>query len=304
MDRIVLVIKPTRFEELIRRHMTESAAQFALESREQSIAPYQQEDEAYQAAISEIRSQVSNDIQLTTVSREDLPNFLFREKDLIVVCGPDGLFVNVAKYAGDQLIVGINPDPRTITGNLMVFAPKDVGSILGKLGKGLLKVEELPFVKASIDDDRVVWGINDIFIGRRDQVSARYEITFDGRRERQSSSGIIVSTGVGCEGWLKSVTAMVEGIVGRSVPHELRNLPRYESNELVFVVREPFPSPNTGISIVIGRVTPESPFTAVSEMPDGGYIFSDGIVEKAVSWKAGSKVTISVGDRHVKRVVK
>ncbi len=305
MDRIVLVTKPTRLEELKRQHMTESAAAFALESRGQSIVPYQREDEAYQAALSAIRSQISNDMQLTIASREDLPNFLFREKDLIVVCGPDGLFVNVAKYTGDQLVVGVNPDPKTITGNLMVFEPKDVGSILGKLEKGPLKVEKLPFVKASIDDgERVVWGINDIFIGRRDQVSARYEVSFDGRSERQSSSGIIVSTGVGCEGWLKSVAAMVEGIVGRSVSHGLRNPPAYESDELVFVVREPFPSPNTGTSIVTGRVTPESPLTAVSEMPDGGYIFSDGIVEKAVSWKAGSTVTISVGDRYVRRVAK
>lgn len=304
MDRIVLVTKPTRLEELIREHMTESAAAFALESREQSIVPYQEEDGVYQAAISRIRSQIPNDVQLSAVSREGLPNFLFREKDLILVCGPDGLFVNAAKYAGNQLVVGINPDPKTITGNLMVFAPNEVGSILGKLEKGLLKVEKLPFVKASVDDDRVVWGINDIFIGRRDQVSARYVVSFNERSERQSSSGIIVSTGVGCEGWLKSVAAMVVGLSSRGAGHRLVNLPAYENDELVFVVREPFPSPNTGTSIVTGHVTPDYPLSAISEMPDGGYIFSDGVVEKALPWKAGSTVTVTVGDRYVQRVVK
>jgi hypothetical protein len=39
-------------------------------------------------------------------------------------------------------------------------------------------------------------------------------------------------------------------------------------------------------------------------MPNGGYIFSDGVVEKALEWNAGSRVVISVGDRYVQRFVR
>jgi hypothetical protein len=39
-----------------------------------------------------------------------------------------------------------------------------------------------------------------------------------------------------------------------------------------------------------------------SEMPEGGRIFSDGIVERALDWNAGSKVTVTVGDRYIRRV--
>jgi hypothetical protein len=38
-------------------------------------------------------------------------------------------------------------------------------------------------------------------------------------------------------------------------------------------------------------------------MAMGGYIFSDGVVEKAIEWNAGSKVTVTVGERHVERIV-
>ncbi|MDO8518160.1 MAG: hypothetical protein Q7S26_02620 [bacterium] len=304
MDRVVIVTKSSRLEELVLQHLTEGAATFTLESRGQSIAPYKDEDATYKAALAEVRRQIPNDLPVTTVRREDLPNFLFRDKDLIVVCGPDGLFANLAKYAGDQPILTVNPDPKTVAGKLMLFPPQAVGGVIAQVQAGTYRAERLPFVKASIDDDRVVWGINDIFIGRKDHVSARYEMAFDGQTEHQSSSGIIVSTGVGSTGWLRSVVAMVAGLTREGTQSKLSSLPAATSNELVFVVREPFPSPNSGTSLVTGRVVPGKPLTVSSEMPDGGYIFSDGVVEKAVEWNAGSRVVLSVGDRYVQRIVR
>jgi NAD kinase len=304
MDRIVIVTKPSRLEELVLQHLTEGTAKFVLESRGQSIEPYKDEDFVYKAALAEVRRQIPNDLPVTTVHREDLPNFLFRDKDLVVVCGPDGLFVNLAKYIGSQPVLTVNPDPKTIAGVLMLFPPQEVGSVIARIQQEKQEFERLPFVKASIDDDRVVWGVNDIFIGRKDHVSARYELAFGGQKEAQSSSGIIVSTGVGSTGWIRSVTAMLIGLTREGIPHKLSFLPDATSAELVFVVREPFPTPNTKTSLVTGRVTPNHPLVVNSEMPTGGYIFSDGVVEKAVEWNAGSKVVISVGDRYVRRVAR
>jgi NAD kinase len=303
MDRVVIVTKPSRLEELVLQHLTQGAAQFILESRGQSIEPYEEEDAAYKAAIAAVRRQIPNDLPVTTVSREDLPNFLFRDKDLIVVCGPDGLFVNLAKYIGSQPVLTVNPDPKTVAGVLMLFPAHAVGGMITQAQEGRHRLERLPFVKASIDEEHVVWGINDIFIGRTDHVSARYEMAFGNQREHQSSSGIIVATGVGATGWLRSIAVMVGGLSQEGAPNKLASLPSATSNELVFVVREPFPSPNTGTKLVTGRVVPGKPLAVSSEMPDGGYIFSDGVVERAVEWNAGSKVVISVGDRYVQRII-
>jgi hypothetical protein len=298
MDRVVLVTKSSRLEELVLQHLTEGAARFIVESRGQSIETYKAEDAAYKASLAEIRRQIPNDLPLTSVTREDLPNFLFRDRDLIVVCGPDGLFVNLAKYVGSQPVLTVNPDPKTVAGVLMLFPPNAVGHAIAQAQDGRHRLELLPFVKASIDDDRIVWGVNDIFIGRKDHVSARYQITFGNEQERQISSGIIVSTGVGSTGWMRSVVAMITGLA-RGTPGKLSSLPSATSKELVFVVREPFLSPESGAGIVTGRIVPGRTLTVSSEMPDGGYIFSDGIVERAVEWNAGSKVEISVGDRYV-----
>ena len=279
MDRVVVVTKPTRLEELIAQYLTEGAAQFSLESQGKSIEPYRVEDATYRAALAEIHRQIPNDLSVTTVSRRDVPHFLFRDNDLIVACGPDGLFIHLAKYVGDQLVLTVNPDPRQVAGALMLFPPSAVGKAIAQVRAGTHQVERLPFAKAVVDD-RVVWGIGDIFIGRRDHISARYEISFDGRQEVQSSSGIIVSTGIGCPGWIRSIATMAAGLHFGRLPRALEGLPSATDAQLVFVVREPFPSPDTGVSIVTGRVFPSEPLRVTSTMPTGGCIFSDGVTEK------------------------
>jgi NAD kinase len=303
MDRVVIVTKPTRLEDLVREHLTEGAAEFNFTSRGQSIAPYRAEDETYRTALAEVRRQIPNDLSVAEVSRGDLPHFLFRPTDLIVVCGPDGLFVNAAKYLGSQPVLAVNPDPSTVMGALMLFPPSSVGSVIAQVRAKAHRVERLPFVRALIDEERVVWGINDLFIGRTDHISARYALSFGTKKERQSSSGIIVSTGVGSTGWMRSVAAMAAGLIPEGTSHRLSSLPTAAQNELVFVVREPYPSPSTGATLVTGRVRPGAPLTAVSEMPHGGAIFSDGVVEQALEWNAGSTVAVSVGDRYVERIV-
>jgi len=303
VDRVVIVTKPTRLEELVQEHMNEGVAAFVLDSHGQSIVPYQEEDKRYRWALDVLRQQIPNDLMVAVLPRAEIPQFLFRDTDLVVPCGPDGLFVNVAQYVDRQLVVGMNPDPRSVSGALMTFSPYQFRWLLQRIRNGEYGVEELPFARAVIDNDRTVWGLNDIFIGLGNQVSARYRITYDGQSEHQSSSGVIVSTGVGASGWMRAIQAMFDGLMeGETVDYALSSLPDPQEPELVFVVREPFPTPSTGVSIVTGRIVPGVSLELVCEMSKGGVIFSDGIVERAVPWEAGSTVVITVGDRVLRRI--
>ena len=305
MDRIVIITKPTRFEDLITTHLTEGAAEFTLGLNGQSIEPYRLEHKTYKGALVQIQQQIPNDCNVAFVTRKDIPTFLFRESDIVIICGPDGLFANTAKYLSDQPIITVNPDP-SVRSILMLHSPDKVGKLILDVQAKKHTLEAVPLLKASVNDgESVVWGINDLFIGRKDHVTAIYKITFgvDNRTERQSSSGIIVSTGVGSTGWIRSVVEMMKCLGSYGPTCKLARLPRPTDKELVFVVREPFPSPTTGTSLTTGRITPEVSLTVYSEMSKGGCIFSDGVIEKAVDWNSGSKVVVSVGDRYVQRVV-
>jgi hypothetical protein len=62
--------------------------------------------------------------------------------------------------------------------------------------------------EASLSDGQRLLAFNDLFIGPRSHVSARYRIAWQGKDEPQSSSGVLVATGAGSTGWLSSVFNM------------------------------------------------------------------------------------------------
>ncbi|KZX76084.1 hypothetical protein A3715_22200 [Oleiphilus sp. HI0009] len=146
--------------------------------------------------------------------------------------------------------------------------------------------------KATLNDGQELLAVNDLFIGPRYQTSARYEIQVDGKREVQSSSGIIISTGLGSTGWLKSVVAGASGVIGGS--REIDASFAWDTNQLKFAVREPFPSQTTGTELVYGSVETESSMTVSSLMSGNGVIFSDGMVDDYLEFNSGAFLNIGV----------
>jgi len=61
---------------------------------------------------------------------------------------------------------------------------------------------------------------------------------------------------------------------------------------LYFSVREPFPSKVTGTEVVFGKVDQKAPLHIVSEMPDYGVIFSDGIETDYLEFNSGMEAII------------
>ena len=139
-------------------------------------------------------------------------------------------------------------------------------------------------------------------------ISARYKISTGGKSENHSSSGVIVSTGVGSTGWFKSLLAGASGIVqnlgtetakqGRTTKLAPKSEFAWDADYLCFTVREPFPSKTTQAGLVFGRVTSKQPLLIESQMPEHGVIFSDGIENDFLEFRSGVRATITPADRH------
>jgi hypothetical protein len=154
--------------------------------------------------------------------------------------------------------------------------------------------------KAQSSDGLTLYGVNDLFIGPKSHVSARYHIQSGAKTEHQSSSGIIVSTGLGSTGWLKSIVAGARGIgsaLGASIPTDHLKDFSWGSDYLYFTVREPFPSKSSEATLVFGKITQTAPLTLISQMPEHGVIFSDGIEADFLEFNSGARATITVADR-------
>lgn len=308
-EKIVLVTRKTRLEGLIERFNTIGQARFYLEHSGGDFTLYQREHDVYYAAVSDLRSKLQELIKLQEIERGMLPNFLFTETNIVVTIGIDGLVANTAKYLNGQPLIAVNPDPANVDGILLPFdVQKAVVAAKGVL-KNQMTMRKISMANVYLNDGQTLLAFNDFFVGVKSHVSARYSVEINGHQERQSSSGIIVSTGVGSTGWLSSMFNMANGILAgeRSVDHKNQSVPTsrfdWESEQLVFVVREPFISKTSSAKLVFGYITPQSPLVIRSEIPESGVIFSDGVEADFLSFNSGAIAVISLADKKTNLVV-
>lgn len=296
-ERVVIVTRETELEQLVARFNTVPQARFYLEHAGQDFDRIERAHAQYHAVFDRVRRAVHQGLKLQVIGREFLPQYGFEAADLVVAVGPDGLVVNTAKYLSGQPILPINPDPATIEGVLVPFGPDDPGQALGRAVAGDIAVRSVSMAEARLQDGQRLLAFNDLFVGARSHVSARYRLRKDGREEDQSSSGIIVSTGAGSTGWMRSVYAGAVGVaaaMGRPIapPPEGGRIP-WDSDYLLYAVREPWPSKASGAEMVFGEVRGDSPLIVESHMAENGVIFSDGIEADRLAFNAGATATIA-----------
>jgi hypothetical protein len=162
------------------------------------------------------------------------------------------------------------------------------------------KTQSITFGEVVLNDGQQLLAVNDFFIGMKGHTSARYEITMDGKRERKSSSGIIISTGLGSTGWLTSVitgAARIAAALGQRLPVMPGEQPvPWDSDFLFYSVREPFPSTSTGTELTFGRISKDTPLEVISNMPAEGIIFSDGMEQDYLEFNTGRIARIGVAE--------
>lgn len=297
-DKIVVVTRPTRLEELITRFNTRGQARFYIEHAGGDFGEYEREHERYHEALDLVRGAAALGLPRQVLDRALLPTYTFGGGDVVVVVGQDGLVANTAKYAGGQPIIGINPDADRVDGILLPFRPSEARGVLSRVLDGRATTRAVTLAEAVLGDGQRLLAFNDLFLGARTHVSARYRLRFADRAEAQSSSGVLVSTGAGSTGWMSSVFNMAAG-VSRFVGGSAGAPPRldWEDRRLLYAVREPFVSRQSSAELVAGLVGDGAELVLESLMPSGGAIFSDGIEADYLEFNAGAVARVRAADR-------
>lgn len=307
IENAAIIINRTRLESLVHRFNTRSQARFYIEHSGGNFRDYELEHETFHHSLEKVVESLRKELKIRVVERKFIPNFLFGEKDMIVVVGQDGLVANAAKYAKGLPILGVNPDADRYDGILLPFNVENFESGWQNLLRGKAMFREVTLAEARTNDGQTLLAFNDFFVGPSSHTSARYRITHAGKSEDQSSSGVIVSTGAGSTGWLSSVLNMTNGVT-----HSFGNaangsrisfsLP-WDTSRLAFVVREPFRSKQSGVELSAGLISRSEKLILESHMPSGGVVFSDGIETDFIQFNSGVKVEIGVAAQRARVVV-
>jgi NAD kinase len=295
--KVVLVTRHSRLEELIVRHNTLAQAKFYVEHLGADFGDYLAENEAYARSLRIVVQALQAWGRYQLLDRQMLPNFVFSPTDIVVALGQDGLVANTMKYLQGQPLIGLNPEPSRWDGILLPFRPEDLGSVLEDVAADRRATKAVTMAEARLSDGQSLRAVNDLFIGPKSHTSALYELSYQGKTEFQSSSGLIVSTGLGSTAWLKSVVTgslAIANSLGAGSPGTEYTPIAWDSPELAFAVREPFPSRTSSTSLVYGHVQADQPLRVRSRMPESGIIFSDGIEADFLRFTAGMEATVSV----------
>jgi len=303
-EKIILVTRKTRLDELVERFNTRAQAEFYIQHAGGDFSAYVAEHDAYQRSFELVRRSIEVGLKIQVMDRALVPTYLFSKSDLIVTLGQDGLVANTAKYVGGQPILAVNPDPERFDGILLPFQPGDLRPRLEQALLGKSSVRAVTLAEAKMKDGQRLLAFNELFVGASTHVSARYRIRHGEQRENHSSSGIIVSTGAGSTGWLSSIFNETSGILaflGGAPVKPVRMA--WEENRLLFVVREPFVSRHSEATVVAGTILPNAPLALESQMPTGGVIFSDGIEADRLDFNSGAIANIRIAREKANLVV-
>lgn len=289
----IIVTNKTRLAQLIDRFNTLAQAEFYINNLGGDFAAYLEEDRVFQESLSIIQSRLSQVLKCKLLDRKYLANYLFAPNQLVLVVGQDGLVANTAKYTHRVPIIAINPDPGRFDGVLLPYTRDNFMDAVAATRAGNAGIEKRCFAKAVLGDGQELLAFNDLFVGASSHVSARYQISYQGRKESHSSSGVIIATRAGATGWMSSIHNMAAGIVTATHPGLDLAQPVLSEGQLQFAVREPFRSLTSQTAIVTGIINPGERLVLESRMPQNGVIFSDGMETDFLSFNSGESVTIS-----------
>lgn len=306
--KFILVTRCTPLENLITKYNTLEQARFYIEHLGADFSDYVEEYQQYIKARKIITTALEQWGRFQIIDRRFLPNFVFAQDDIVIVLGQDGLVANTLKYLNNQPLIAINPDPKRYDGILLPFKATDIQKLLHDVANERRPIKKVSMAKAELKDGQVLYAVNDLFIGQKTHISARYKIKLNDYEENQSSSGIIISTGLGSTGWMKSIITGAQAInksfnkadgqkydcLSDTKNHQAID---WSADILQFAVREPFPSRLNKTDLVAGMINKNQKLEIISAMSETGVIFSDGIESDFILFNAGMSVQISVAER-------
>ena len=294
--RAVLVHRTSEYEELLTRHGTHGQAAFFLSSRGRDIREVAERHQRVLRALADVSAAVPSQWRQARVDRADLDRFLFAPEDVVVVVGQDGLVANAAKYLSGQPVIGIDTEPGRNPGVLVRHRPDAAAALLPAAafarprGRGAHHGggghRRRPAAARAQRDLPRRPGSSDRPLPHR----------LRRQRHRSGSAGLLRRPDRHGHGSHRLAAFAVAPAREPLPPCRRRADPR-----LVWFVREAWPSPVTGTSLVDGELCGSQRLRITVES-DRLVAFGDGMEGDTLELTWGQSVSVGVADTALRLV--
>ncbi|MDI6738257.1 MAG: NAD(+)/NADH kinase [Nanoarchaeota archaeon] len=204
----------------------------------------------------------------------------FKGRDLVIAIGGDGTILNTAHFVtGSTPILTVKSEPKSI-GGLCTINYTRFEEAMKNILADKFRIEKWARIEGKIGN-KTDLALNDIMLGPKYRSGAgRYEINFNGKKEAQLSSGLIITSGSGSAAWYKHIAGS-DGIFQR------------DTNELKFIATEY--DTEKGYRLVKGSIKPGDIFRIKSLMSINGVASFDGDSNKRMyKFLTGNEMEISI----------
>jgi len=233
--------------------------------------------------VSQIKKLIIRDLNKNcrSVCARDLQDSCFENIDLVITAGGDGTFIRASHYLDKIPILGINSEPEFSEGALTNLKDTEFTRLKQILlgDYAVIKKQRIQIIR----NNQLIkeLALNEVYVGAENQFhTSRYIIETNNQKEEQRSSGVLIATSSGSNGWYKSAG-------GQPFPEE--------KQKLKFLVREPLSGRLFQPKLLHGEISKSEKITFTSTRYSGGAIAIDS--NKTYPFNKGDIVEISLSDK-------
>ncbi len=225
-----------------------------------------------------------HNIPVISIERSELTHEHAVGKDLVISVGGDGTFLVAARHVSDAFIIGVNSNPEDKEGFLTRATAETFEERFHAILDDKFTALYLTRLQPTLEGKDLPLVLNEVFIGHREPHHMAIYTLKAGEKEEQlqKSSGILVATAVGSNGWLKSARGKVMAFMDRGFQ---------------FLVRDPFSGRIVKSTLTEGMLK-EGETLSIGCTMDKGIISLDGGPRH--EFPNGSTLKITTSDKRLK----
>jgi NAD kinase len=245
--------------------------------------------ENHKRSVSNIRNILNlKDVSYEWINYNELSSSFFNDIDLVVTIGGDGVFIRASHFVRDVPILGLNSDEETSEGALKELSAMDSESF-NEVLDGNYDIIQRTRARIILNGERIKeLAVNEVYVGAENQFHvSRYIINYNGTKEEQRSSGVLISTGTGSGAWYNSAGGEKFGA---------------DSEKLKFVVREPFSAKLFRPEILDGEIDSLNEISLTSKRSHGGVLAIDGSI--IYPFNQGHEIKVKVSTQKLNVIIR